>query len=64
MTKKNIVTKGEITHNERFLHLPKCFQTYIYPYFCLDILKVFCYRCVECWKKVKEGVEISAEDNV
>ena len=23
-----IVTKGEIAHNEQFLHLPQCFQLY------------------------------------
>ena len=28
-TFENIVAKGEIAHDEQFLHLPQCFQLYL-----------------------------------
>ena len=41
-TFENTVAKGEIAHNEQFLHLPQCFQLYLMmKLLCIEIFHIF-----------------------
>ena len=47
---ENIVTKGEITHDEQFLPLPQCFQLHsiivLIAFDCPDVFKVVYCRFI------------------
>ena len=59
-TFENIVTKGEIAHDVRFLILPQCFQLYSivvlsfigFRYFCLYVFQIICCRFCCTYEKV------------
>ena len=53
-----IIAKGESVHEEQFLLWPQWFQLYSIIfcrdllYFCIDVFKVVCCRCVICGKDI------------